>query len=60
MRAASMQFGYFTGSLAAGAALALGGYAAFGATIGALFLSAALVLGHSPGRGDDVAATAPA
>jgi DHA1 family inner membrane transport protein len=60
MRAASMQFGYFTGSLAAGAALALGGYAAFGATTGALFLSAALVLGHSPGRGDDVAATAPA
>ncbi len=56
LRAASMQFGYFTGSLAAGAALALGGYSAFGATIGALFLSAALVLGHSPGYGDDAAA----
>lgn len=52
MRAASIQFGYFTGSFAAGAALALGGYAAFGATIGALFLSAALVLGHSPVPGD--------
>jgi predicted MFS family arabinose efflux permease len=60
MRAASMQFGYFTGSLAAGAALALDGYAAFGATIGVIFLSAALVLGHAPGDGDDVAATAPA
>lgn len=56
MRAASMQFGYFTGSLAAGAALALGGYATFGATIGALFLSAALVLGRSPVPGDDVVA----
>ena len=48
MRAASMQFGYFAGSVAAGAALAAGGYAAFGATIGVLFLSAALVLGGSP------------
>ena len=43
MRAASMQLGYFTGSVAAGGALALGGYAAFGATIGALFLAAAMV-----------------
>jgi DHA1 family inner membrane transport protein len=48
MRAASMQFGYFTGSLAAGAALAWGGYGAFGATSSVLFLSAALVLWHSP------------
>ena len=31
MRAASVQFGYFTGSFAAGAALAVGGYGAFGA-----------------------------
>ncbi len=46
MRAASMQFGYFTGSFAAGAALHAGGYPAFGATIGALFLSAALALAH--------------
>ena len=59
MRAASMQFGYFTGSLAAGAALAVGGYAAFGATIGALFLSAALVLAHSPAHGDHVVVTLP-
>ena len=44
LRAASMQFGYFTGSLAAGAALAWGGYAALGATTSILFLSAALVL----------------
>lgn len=53
MRAASMQFGYFTGSLAAGAALAWGGYAAFGATSGVLFLSAALVLGGWPVRRGD-------
>jgi predicted MFS family arabinose efflux permease len=57
MRAATMQFGYFTGSLAAGAALSLGGYAALGVTMGALFLSAALVLGRAPGQGDEVAAT---
>lgn len=48
MRAASMQFGYFAGSLAAGVALAAGGYAAFGMTIGVLFLSAAFVLGGAP------------
>jgi DHA1 family inner membrane transport protein len=58
MRAATMQFGYFTGSLAAGAALSVGGYAALGATMGALFLAAALVLGRSPAHGDEVAATA--
>jgi predicted MFS family arabinose efflux permease len=52
LRAASMQFGYFTGSLAAGAALAWGGYAAFGATTGILFLSAALVL-RGPRTHDD-------
>lgn len=52
MRAASMQFGYFTGSLAAGAALACGGYAAFGATTGILFLSAALVLRRPRRHGD--------
>ncbi len=44
LRAASMQFGYFIGTFAAGVALGVGGYAAFGATIGALFLSSALVL----------------
>ncbi len=41
LRAATMQFGYFAGSIAGGAALAVGGYGAFGATMGALFLAAA-------------------
>ena len=59
MRAATMQFGYFMGSAAAGTALALGGYAALGATIGVLFLSAALVLGRSPAHGDDVVVDGP-
>jgi predicted MFS family arabinose efflux permease len=44
MRAASMQFGYFAGSFAAGTALALGGYAALGVVIGLLFAGAAIVL----------------
>ena len=52
LRAASMQFGYFTGSLAAGAALAWGGYAALGATTGILFLSAALVLWRPSAHSD--------
>jgi predicted MFS family arabinose efflux permease len=50
MRAASMQFGYFTGSLAGGGALALGGYTALGGTVGVLSLSAALVLDRLPVR----------
>jgi predicted MFS family arabinose efflux permease len=50
MRSASMQFGYFTGSLAGGVALALGGYPALGAAIATLFLSAALILGQLPAR----------
>lgn len=58
MRAATMQFGYFTGSLAAGAALSQGGYAALGAMMGVLFLSAALVLGRSPVHRNVVAPTA--
>ena len=41
MRAASMQFGYFSGSFVAGTALALGGYPALGLTIGLFFLAAA-------------------
>ena len=41
LRAATMQFGYFAGSIAGGAALAVGGYGAFGATMSALFLAAA-------------------
>jgi predicted MFS family arabinose efflux permease len=56
MRAASMQFGYLTGSLVAGAALALGGYSAVGAALGTLSLLAALLLGRSPARVDDGAA----
>jgi MFS transporter, DHA1 family, inner membrane transport protein len=50
MRAASMQFGYFAGSLTAGAALALGGYPALGGALGTLFLSAALLLVRPPPR----------
>ena len=34
LRAATMQFGYFAGSIAGGAALAIGGYGALGATMG--------------------------
>jgi predicted MFS family arabinose efflux permease len=41
LRAATMQFGYFVGSIAAGAALAVGGYTAFGVTMGVAFLAAA-------------------
>ena len=59
MRAASMQFGYFTGSFAAGTALAIGGYPAFGGTIGALFVSSGIVLRHSPARRADRAARLP-
>ena len=44
LRAATMQFGYFAGSIAGGAALALGGYSALGATMGLLFLGAAATL----------------
>jgi predicted MFS family arabinose efflux permease len=50
MRSASMQLGYFTGSVTAGAALALGGYPALGATMGVLFLATALVLGGGTER----------
>jgi hypothetical protein len=44
-----MQFGYFTGSLAAGAALAFGGYPPLGLAAGAL-LASAVVLGGRFGR----------
>ena len=56
MRAATMQFGYFIGSFAAGAALSVGGYPALGAAIGALFLASALVLRRSPTSANAVAA----
>jgi predicted MFS family arabinose efflux permease len=64
LRAATMQFGYFVGSIAGGAALALGGYGALGATMGLLFLGAAAMLVQRPasrrtvgGRADAVAGT---
>jgi DHA1 family inner membrane transport protein len=44
LRAATMQFGYFGGSIAGGAALTVGGYGALGATMGAFFLAAAATL----------------
>lgn len=56
MRAATMQFGYFTGSFAAGVALGIGGYPALGATIGALFLSSGIVLRSSSARGEEATA----
>jgi predicted MFS family arabinose efflux permease len=48
LRAATMQFGYFVGSIAGGAALTVGGYGALGATMGLLFLCAAATLVHRP------------
>lgn len=48
LRAATMQFGYFAGSIAGGAALTLGGYSALGATMSALFLGAAGTLAGAP------------
>lgn len=58
MRASTMQFSYFTGTFAAGAALGLGGYPAFGATIGALFLASAIALRRSPASKDSPAPSA--
>jgi predicted MFS family arabinose efflux permease len=44
LRAATMQFGYFAGSIIGGAALAVGGYDALGMAMGGLFLAAAATL----------------
>lgn len=44
LRASTMQFGYFIGSSAGGAALAGGGYRALGLVMGSLFLAAAVAL----------------
>ncbi|MGZ4413736.1 MAG: hypothetical protein ACXVRZ_05075 [Gaiellaceae bacterium] len=44
LRAATMQFGYFVGSIAGGVALTAGGYNALGAIMGLLFLGAAATL----------------
>jgi DHA1 family inner membrane transport protein len=64
LRAATMQFGYFAGSIAGGVALALGGYGALGATLGLSCLGAAATLARRPTsqrtaaeRADTVAAT---
>ena len=43
-----MQFGYFTGSVAGGAALSAGGYGGLGVTMGLLFLAAAATLVRRP------------
>ena len=52
-RAAANQLGYFLGSAAAGAALAAGGFPAFGIALALLFLVSALpFLVHVHGRGD--------
>lgn len=44
MRAASMQFGYFTGAFLGGTALAVGGYAGLGLTASLLLVGAAVAL----------------
>ena len=44
LRASTMQFGYFIGSSAGGAALAIGGFRALGAVMASLFLAAAAAL----------------
>jgi predicted MFS family arabinose efflux permease len=51
LRAATLQLGYFVGSILGGSALALGGYGAFGAAMGLLFVCSSLTLVE---RGDPV------
>jgi DHA1 family inner membrane transport protein len=48
LRAATMQFGYFVGSIAGGLALAVGGYSALGVTMGIFFLGAGATLVQRP------------
>lgn len=48
LRAATMQFGYFVGSLVGGAALATGGYGALGLAMGLCFVGAAAALARRP------------
>jgi predicted MFS family arabinose efflux permease len=57
LRASTMQFGYFVGSSAGGAALAGGGYRALGFAMGSLFLAAAVALLRTRGA---LASPAPA
>ena len=56
LRAATMQLGYFVGSIAGGAALTLGGYSALGATMGLFFLGAAATLARRPASRNTIAA----
>jgi predicted MFS family arabinose efflux permease len=55
LRAATMQLGYFLGSLVGGTALAAGGWSAFGGTMSCLFLAAAatVVFAFAPAAGTD-------
>jgi predicted MFS family arabinose efflux permease len=48
LRAATMQLGYFVGSLVGGAALATGGYGALGLAMGLCFAGAAATLARRP------------
>lgn len=48
LRAATMQFGYFVGSIAGGLALAVGGYSALGVTMSLFFLGAGATLVQRP------------
>ncbi len=50
LRAATIQLGTFVGSITGGAALALGGYGAYGAAMAGLFLAAAATLAGVGGR----------
>ena len=48
LRASTMQFGSFLGSIAGGLALAVGGYRALGATMGLVFFGAAAAIAQPP------------
>lgn len=48
LRAATMQLGYFVGSLVGGAALATGGYGALGLAMGLFFVGSAATLARRP------------
>ena len=57
LRAATMQFGYFGGSIAGGGALAIGGYTALCAAMSLFFLGAAATLVRRPRLAPAVSAT---
>jgi predicted MFS family arabinose efflux permease len=58
LRAATMQFGYFAGAIAGGAALTVGGYSAFGVTMGLFLIGAAATLARRPAAEGDRAPSA--